>query len=371
MSGDPLKDILGPAEDPSPTDVMVLDPNKVYPWDICEGVRKPPKEEDEEDFRDNLKQNGIQSPVWVAATDQEGVYSLIAGYRRWAGAKALSLPLPAIVKTVTSPDEARMLAVIENTSREDLGDLDMLKTMRWLMVTHPDKYGDATTGPKTKANKGANVSALARVLGMNRRTVAARVQILNRFTDADLDLIDNRVQEDAPKSVDDPTKRLDWVNVQRSVLSRNSDEHVATIMQLIQPKQESDDTDGGENEEEPPPLPTKDPSREIHVKVKAPALESAGVTLKIGSRPADGVENITVTASVSHPFKVGKVSFTGGVRGDKATSKLFADLAAHFQALSTLGVDEKATEEQVEIRSGLKSGLDAAYGQLAQKCTIE
>ena len=86
------------------------------------------------EFSENIKQYGVQEPILVRpAKKGEGKYELIAGERRWRGARRAGLAdIPAMVKHVAD-DEVFMLQVIENIHRENLTQLQEADALKEAM----------------------------------------------------------------------------------------------------------------------------------------------------------------------------------------------------------------------------------------------
>jgi ParB family chromosome partitioning protein len=72
----------------------------------------------------SVREVGVLQPVLVKESDDEGVYELVAGERRWRAAKRAGLPtIPAIIRTVSDLGQVEQ-ALIENLHRQDLNPLE-------------------------------------------------------------------------------------------------------------------------------------------------------------------------------------------------------------------------------------------------------
>jgi ParB family chromosome partitioning protein len=72
----------------------------------------------------SVRELGVLQPVLVRQPDDQGVYELIAGERRWRAAKRAGLQtIPALVRTATDADSLEQ-ALVENLHREDLNPLE-------------------------------------------------------------------------------------------------------------------------------------------------------------------------------------------------------------------------------------------------------
>ena len=94
--------------------------------DIVRGRYQPRREFADESLQEmaaSIRAQGILQPVVVRSRAQGG-YELIAGERRWRGAKIAGLErIPAVIRDV-SDKQAFAMALIENIQREDLNALE-------------------------------------------------------------------------------------------------------------------------------------------------------------------------------------------------------------------------------------------------------
>src|SRR3990167_4974193 len=83
------------------------------------------------DLVDSIREHGILEPLIVAHTPAG--FQIIAGERRWRGAKLAGLThVPAIVKE-TSPQGMLEMALVENVQRTDLNPIDRAQAFERLM----------------------------------------------------------------------------------------------------------------------------------------------------------------------------------------------------------------------------------------------
>lgn len=84
-----------------------------------------------EELAESLKTQGVLQPVVVRKIPNG--YELIAGERRWRAAQRAGLTeIPAVVKDA-SPEDATVLALVENLQREDLNPMEAAQAFRRLM----------------------------------------------------------------------------------------------------------------------------------------------------------------------------------------------------------------------------------------------
>lgn len=94
---------------------------------IVPNPRQPRQEmrtEELDELAASVAEHGILQPLVVTRTSDEGIYSLIAGERRWRAAILAGLTtVPALVKEASSR-EMLELALVENLQRADLNSLE-------------------------------------------------------------------------------------------------------------------------------------------------------------------------------------------------------------------------------------------------------
>lgn len=85
-----------------------------------------------EELAESLKAEGVLQPVVVRKIPNG--YELIAGERRWRAAQRVGLAeIPAVIKDA-SPEDATVLALVENLQREDLNPMEAAHAFRRLMM---------------------------------------------------------------------------------------------------------------------------------------------------------------------------------------------------------------------------------------------
>jgi len=113
-----------------------------------------------EELRDSIRNHGVLQPVVVRRT-ADG-YELIAGERRWRGARLAGLErIPAMVRDDITDDEMLELALVENVQRRDL-----------------DAMEKATGYQKMIDALGLTQDQVAHKVGLKRSTVANHVRLL-------------------------------------------------------------------------------------------------------------------------------------------------------------------------------------------------
>src|SRR4051812_8654135 len=124
-SARPMADAASAAGQP-----LMIPPDSIHP-----NPHQPRQSMDEAkgaELASSIKSSGIIQPIIVRKLDGN-VYQLIAGERRWRAAKLAGLPtVPAIVREVSSYEQAQM-ALIENIQREDLNPIERAQSYRTLI----------------------------------------------------------------------------------------------------------------------------------------------------------------------------------------------------------------------------------------------
>ena len=103
---------------------LVVNPNQ---------PRKTFHEESISELAESIKEHGVLNPIIVRPSGSK--YEIIAGERRFRGAKEAGLKeVPAIIKKV-SDEDAKLISLIENIQREDLNAVDRATALKELKVT--------------------------------------------------------------------------------------------------------------------------------------------------------------------------------------------------------------------------------------------
>jgi len=105
--------------------LSLIEPNRKQP-------RKKFDKEKLEALSESISEHGVIQPIIITPSDN-GMYTIIAGERRWRAAKKAGLKqIPAIVRDY-SEIEAAQIALIENLQREDLNPIEEAAGYRSLM----------------------------------------------------------------------------------------------------------------------------------------------------------------------------------------------------------------------------------------------
>jgi ParB family chromosome partitioning protein len=115
-----------------------------------------------EELATSIREQGLIEPVVVRRLPgMEERFEIVAGERRWLAAqKAGHKTVPVIVKDV-SPDQAFLLALVENLQREDLNPIELAEAYEKLL-----------------RKEGATQDSVARSVGKSRVAVANALRLL-------------------------------------------------------------------------------------------------------------------------------------------------------------------------------------------------
>ncbi len=113
-----------------------------------------------EELARSIEERGIIQPI-LAEQDDDGVYVIIAGERRYRAAKLAGLTVVPVLPGVFSEDEKLEIALIENIQRQNLTPIEEARAYRDLME-----------------RSGGSQEELAHRLGKSRSAVANAVRLL-------------------------------------------------------------------------------------------------------------------------------------------------------------------------------------------------
>jgi ParB family transcriptional regulator, chromosome partitioning protein len=168
------------------------------PWTAIRPNRMQPRQQAEEahleELAGSIERYGILQPVVVAERDEEGMYELIAGERRWrAAGLAGKETVPALIRSV-GEQERLELALVENVQRVDLSPLEQAQAYRQL-----------------QAEFGLSQESIAGAVGKSRSTVANTIRLLDLPGEALRAIAEGRITEGHARAilaVRDPAGRV-------------------------------------------------------------------------------------------------------------------------------------------------------------------
>ena len=129
-----LSSLIGDSDIKSSNDKISISsiiPNKNQPGKIFE-------KEALEDLKNSIKERGIIQPLIVRkSNDQNGMFELIAGERRWQAAQSAGLHEVPVVVIEADNLKSLELAIIENVQRKDLNPIEEAESYKNLI----DNFG--------------------------------------------------------------------------------------------------------------------------------------------------------------------------------------------------------------------------------------
>src|SRR4030042_2467477 len=123
-------------------EISLLQANPLQP----RGIISP---ESLQELVDSIREQGILEPIVVARTPAG--YQIVAGERRWRGAKIAGLAKIPVIIRETTPQGMLEMAIIENVQRIDLNPLERAQAFRRLI----DEFGLSTSEIAVKISKSA------------------------------------------------------------------------------------------------------------------------------------------------------------------------------------------------------------------------
>lgn len=150
-----VKDLIQPQSGESVVSLKIIDvePNPKQP-------RRSFDKEALEALSLSIKNHGVVSPILVEK-GKKGMYTIIAGERRWRASKIAGLKeIPCIIKEY-SKEQVMEIALIENLQREDLNPIEEAEGYKSLM----DSF--SLTQEQISEKVGKSRSAVANALRLN------------------------------------------------------------------------------------------------------------------------------------------------------------------------------------------------------------
>ncbi len=155
----------------------VIRPNRLQPRDRADegGLRE---------LADSIRLHGILQPVVVAERDEDGMYELIAGERRWRAAGMAGLTvIPGLMRSV-GEQERLQLALVENLQRVNLSPVERARAFRRL-----------------QAEFDLTQEGIAETVGKSRSAVANTMRLLDLSEDALQALSEGRITEGHARAI--------------------------------------------------------------------------------------------------------------------------------------------------------------------------
>jgi ParB family chromosome partitioning protein len=154
----PEEDIFSPSPSGVPGEEFKLPLDKLRP--NPEQPRKYFGEEELNELADSIREHGIIEPI-IAQETGDGLYTIIAGERRYRAALLAGLTEAPVLVRSYSPEARLEIALIENIQRTDLNPIEEARAYKKLMEL-----------------TGLSQESVAAKVGKNRSTVANALRLL-------------------------------------------------------------------------------------------------------------------------------------------------------------------------------------------------
>ncbi len=135
------------------------------------------KEDELDDLAASIREHGIIQPL-IVSPPAGGMYTLIAGERRWQAARRAGLHTVPVVIRVASDQQLLELALIENVQRADLNAIEEAEAFQHLAREF-----------------GMSHESIASRVGKSRVTVTNTIRLLEASSAVKQALVDGRISE--------------------------------------------------------------------------------------------------------------------------------------------------------------------------------
>jgi ParB family chromosome partitioning protein len=85
---------------------------------------------------ESIRSHGVVQPLIVRALEEDGIFEIVAGERRWRAARSAGLPRVPVRVIEGSDRELREISLVENIQREDLSPLEIASAISELIQQH-------------------------------------------------------------------------------------------------------------------------------------------------------------------------------------------------------------------------------------------
>ncbi|MFO8080002.1 MAG: ParB/RepB/Spo0J family partition protein [Armatimonadota bacterium] len=254
----------------------------------------------------SIEAHGVVQPVIVRKTEEEEVFQIIAGERRWRAAQKAGLgTVPCIIHDA---NEERMLelALVENLQRDDLGPIETAMALRHLMQQF-----------------GLTQDQVAEQLGRSRSSIANLLRLLELPQAIKEALAERRISQGHARALlalaSEPERMHElFERIEEEGLSVREAEALAR--EAPEPAAEEDfEAEDEDEEEKTPDLQPGDPHIEditrrlrnnLGTKVAVLPKSSGGGTINITYHDAEDLERILTMIAPRHPRSYTRLSDT-------------------------------------------------------------
>lgn len=192
-----------------------IEPNKYQP-------RREFDAEKLESLAESVKEHGVIQPL-IVVKNPSGLYTIVAGERRWRAAKLAGLKtVPVVIKEYT-PEQVAQIALIENLQREDLNPIEEALGYQSLI----DEYS-------------MTQEDISKTIGKSRSAVANALRLLSLDDEIKRLLSEGAITSGHARAVlmlSDKDKRMKLANrIASEGLNVRQAENLAKYMQKAVPK---------------------------------------------------------------------------------------------------------------------------------------
>lgn len=273
-----------------------LEPNPYQPrQNMAEGAL--------EELTLSIEAHGVVQPVVVRKTDEEEVFQIIAGERRWRAAQRAGLQtVPCIIHDA---NEERMLelALVENLQRDDLGPIETALALRHLMQQF-----------------GLTQDQVAEQIGRSRSSIANLLRLLELPDNMKQALAEGRISQGHARALlglaSEPDRMHElFGRIEEEQLSVREAERLSrqTPEPVVEEEQE-EETETGQPQLQQPDPHIEDVTRRLRnnlgTKVAVLPKSSGGGTINITYHDAEDLDRILALIAPRHPRSYTRLSDT-------------------------------------------------------------
>lgn len=262
-----------------------LEPNPYQP-------RQNITDETLEELTLSIEAHGVVQPVVVRRTEEEEVFQIIAGERRWRAARRAGLQTVPCILQEAGEEKMLEIALVENLQRDDLGPIETATALRHLMQQF-----------------GLTQDQVAEQIGRSRSAIANMLRLLDLPAEMKQALAEERISQGHARAllslIDEPERMHDlFTRIQEDDLTVREAEALAR--EAPEPLAEEDED---EEKQQPAPRPTDPHIEEIAqrlrinlgTKVAVLPKSGGGGTIHIVYHDAEDLERLLAMIAPRQP----------------------------------------------------------------------
>lgn len=179
---------------------LAIDAIQPNPWQPRLSIRQ----EQLDELVASIRTHGVMQPLVVSPADTTGIYTLIAGERRWRAATIAGLERVPVVVLEATPQAMLELAIVENVVRADLSPLEEAHAYRRLIEDFHLTQGE-----------------VAERVGKSRVAVTNTLRLLNAPEQVQQALVDGDITEGHARALLGTSSLTDQIAMLDEVLRKN------------------------------------------------------------------------------------------------------------------------------------------------------